>query len=129
MIKSYLTEGFPKLFALLAPFCEPLASRTSYCESALSRTPIMCGIAFVTRLTINNNSNANTKENGDVLRKKKGQRLYCCRYCAIHGPIHHEAKMTFHNFAEVNFRDFLLTGTGVEIGTNDRFRYTGCPND
>ena len=71
MIKSYLTEGFPKLFALLTPFCEPLASRTPYCESALSRTPIMCGIAFVTRLTINNNSNANTIENGGVLQKKK----------------------------------------------------------
>ena len=56
----------------------------------------------------------------------KSQQLYCCRDCVTHGLIHRQARVTFHNFAEVNFRDFLLAGTGVEIGTNGKSHYADC---
>ena len=48
-----------------------------------------------------------------VLYKKKSQHLHCCRDCVARSPIYRQARVTFHNFAEVNFRDFLLTETDV----------------
>ena len=73
----------------------------------------MCDITFFTRLT----SNTNTKENGAVLQKKD-QHLYFCRDCLTRSPIHRQARVTFHNFAEVNFRDFLPTKTNVDSLTD-----------
>ena len=54
---------------------------------------------------------------------KKVQHLYCCRDCVTRGPIQRQTRVTFHNFAEVNFRDFLLTGTDVQIGMYDMSCY------
>ena len=45
----------------------------------------------------------------EVSSEKKGQHLYCYRDCVTRGPIHRQARVNFHNFAEVNWRDFLLT--------------------
>ena len=45
-------------------------------------------------------------------KKEKGQHLYCCRNCVTRDSIHRQARVTYH-IAEVNFWDFLLTGTDV----------------
>ena len=44
---------------------------------------------------------------------KKVQHLCCFRDCVTRGLILRQAGVTFHNSAEVDFRDFLLTGTDV----------------
>ena len=49
----------------------------------------------------------------EVSSQKKDSHLYCSRDCAARGPIHRQARVTFHNFADVNFRDFL--GTGIDV--------------
>ena len=46
-------------------------------------------------------------------KNKKGQYLCCCRVCVTRDPIHRQAKVASHNFAEANFWDYLLTGTDV----------------
>ena len=46
-------------------------------------------------------------------QKKKSQHLYCCRDCVTRGSIHRQTRVTIHNFAEVNFPDFLLTGADI----------------
>ena len=46
------------------------------------------------------------QKNKGVLRKKReAQHLYCYHDCVTRGSIHRQAKVTFRNFAEVNFRD------------------------
>ena len=55
--------------------------------------------------------------------KKKDKHLYCCDDCDTRGSTYRQTTATFPNFAEVNFWDFLLTGTDVEIVTYDR---QGC---
>ena len=54
----------------------------------------------------------NTK--GSVLSRKKSQHLYYCRDCVTRGPIHRQARVTFHNLTEVNLRDFLPTGASAD---------------
>ena len=46
----------------------------------------------------------NTKGSGAVLQKKL-QLLYYCRNCVTRGSIYRQARVTFHNFTEVNFQD------------------------
>ena len=38
--------------------------------------------------------------------------------CLTRGPIHRQTRVTFYDFAEVNFRDFLLTETNVDSLTD-----------
>ena len=45
------------------------------------------------------------KEVGLSSKKKKLQHLYYCRDCVTRGSIYRQARVTFHNFTEVNFRD------------------------
>ena len=49
----------------------------------------------------------------DILQKK-GQNLYYCRDCVTRGPIHRQTRVTFDDFPEVSFLDFLRTGSNVD---------------
>ena len=67
----------------------------------------MCDITFVTRLFYDDdNQNTITYKNKTVLLKKD--------HHVTRGPIPLQARDTFHNFAKVNFRDFLQTGTDAD---------------
>ena len=54
-------------------------------------------------------------KNEGVLQKKRSTPVFF-RDCATRRPIHDQARVTFHNFTEVNFRDFLLTGQTFKSG-------------
>ena len=48
--------------------------------------------------------------------KKRGQHLHYCGNCVTRGPIYCRARVTFHNFAETNALEFLLTGQALKSG-------------
>ena len=84
------------------------ASWTPFCESAFSRTPSIRDITFEhDSLTLTVIKIRIQKE------MVVGQHLFCYRDCVSRDPIHCQTRVTFHNFAEVHFRDFLLTVSDV----------------
>ena len=59
----------------------------------------------------------------EMSSKKRVNTSIAAAIVSTRGPIYCQATVIFHNSAEVNFRDFLPTTTGVEIGTNDSSSY------
>ena len=53
-----------------------------------------------------------------VRKRIKEWHLHCCRNCVALVPIHRQTKVTCHNFAEEDFRDFFLPGTNVDSLTD-----------
>ena len=89
---------------------------------------LLCGPQFYVKILLSPESltikiiEIRIEKNGSVLPKKKSTPVIAAVVSlAVQFII--RARVTYHNFAEVNFRDFLPTGTDLGIGTYDRSSY------
>ena len=93
---------------------KPDASRILFFESANLRAPILPHI-IVTQLTFNNNCyNANSGGKFSRLQKKGAASLLQPRLRRSRSDSSPQTKVSCHNFAEEDFRDFLFPGTNVD---------------